>query len=1120
MDIRQYFKVLDQQVRKQYDIAGAARAKGFDPSLEVEALPTRNLAERVEGLVGPKYIADEIKKCQEEKLPREKIVERIIDWILKGTYLKDLSKQQRIEQALRTSLAILTEGVVSAPLEGISQVTIEKNPDGSDYLSVYYAGPIRGAGGTAAALSVLLADYIRRKEGIRDYRPTDDEVERYKEELKIYHRRIVRLQYMPTDDEINLIVRNVPICIDGDPTEDQEVDLHKGLARVKTDRVRGGICLVIGEGLAQKYKKVMKFAEAMDLKGWEWLKDMKKGASAGKSVEIRKILPNRKFLEDIVAGRPIFAYPMEKGGFRLRYGRSNMCGVASKAIHPATMEILQEFPVVGTQMRIERPGKGMVVVPCAEMEGPVIKEASGTVRLISTIQEAKAALIDVDEILSLGDILIPFGDFLQSNEVLPPSGYVEEWWAMDYAKAGGACLEELDINGANALEVSTRLKIPLHPKYTAVWHDISVKELQALLSWFEVADFDFAKNKLVLKNDNPIAKRVLEFLLIPHTASEEKVVLEDYAIPIVASLGLLSCKELDFKNAKKVLGEFKDDDNAYDAIQKLSPVTIRRKVGCYIGARMGRPEKAKERMMEPASHVLFPIGEEGGNTRSIIKASKNTFVRAEVARMRCPKCKKLTFMTHCPDCGEHTSVEYKCTCGAMSAESFCKRCKRDMSAYELAELPVKSLFETAESKLKQRPSELKGVKGMSSATKIPEPIDKGVLRAANGVFVFKDGTIRYDATDVPSTHFRPKDIGVSVERVKELGYDKDTYGKPLERDDQVVQLLAQDIIIPVESIGYLTRTCNFVDDLLKGFYGLDEFYKVKTKEDLVGQLVVGLAPHTSAAILGRILGFADVRCILAHPFWHSAKRRNCDGDEDSIMLLMDVLLNFSYSYLPERRGGRMDAPLVINTNLDPKEVDDEAHSMEMGYSYPLEFYEKTLELPLAKELKMIDIVKNHLEDNPFDMGLTKFSTWAGAPKESRYVQLGEMAEKTDVELKLCKKIRAVDVNDAAKRLVDYHLIRDTYGNLRAFARQKFRCVKCNRKYRRVPLVGKCQKCGGKVILTVSKGTIEKYVDLTDDVVKHYIASEYIKQRMDLLKLEISSVFENEKVRQFSLSEFA
>ncbi|GAI49962.1 unnamed protein product, partial [marine sediment metagenome] len=30
---------------------------------------------------------------------------------------------------------------------------------------------------------------------------------------------------------------------------------------------------------------------------------------------------------------------------------------------------------------------------------------------------------------------------------------------------------------------------------------------------------------------------------------------------------------------------------------------------------------------------------------------------------------------------------------------------------------------------------------------------------------------------------------------------------------------------------------------------------------------------------------------------------NCDGDESSIMLLGDVLLNFSKSFLPEHRGG-------------------------------------------------------------------------------------------------------------------------------------------------------------------------------------------------------------------------
>jgi DNA polymerase II large subunit len=246
---------------------------------------------------------------------------------------------------------------------------------------------------------------------------------------------------------------------------------------------------------------------------------------------------------------------------------------------------------------------------------------------------------------------------------------------------------------------------------------------------------------------------------------------------------------------------------------------------------------------------------------------------------------------------------------------------------------------------------------------------------------------------------------------------------------------------------------------------------------------------------------------------------NCDGDEDSIMLLMDVLLNFSYSYLPENRGGRMDAPLVINTNLDPNEVDSEAHCMETGFSYPIEFYKLTQEIPSPKDVK-IDVIEKHLDDDPFTIGLTKFSTWVGAPKESRYVQLGEMSEKTDVELKLCKKIRAVDVADVAKRLIDSHLIRDTYGNLRAFARQKFRCVKCNKKYRRPPLLGKCDKCGGRVILTVSRGTIEKYVDLTKTVVDGYVESDYIRQRMELVRKEIESVFENDKVKQFSLSDFA
>ncbi len=55
----------------------------------------------------------------------------------------------------------------------------------------------------------------------------------------------------------------------------------------------------------------------------------------------------------------------------------------------------------------------------------------------------------------------------------------------------------------------------------------------------------------------------------------------------------------------------------------------------------------------------------------------------------------------------------------------------------------------------------------------------------------------------------------------------------------------------------------------------------------------------------------------------------CDGDEDCVMLLMDGLLNFSKSYLPDKRGGQMDAPLVMSSRIDPCEIDDEAHNMDI-----------------------------------------------------------------------------------------------------------------------------------------------------------------------------------------------
>ena len=56
-----------------------------------------------------------------------------------------------------------------------------------------------------------------------------------------------------------------------------------------------------------------------------------------------------------------------------------------------------------------------------------------------------------------------------------------------------------------------------------------------------------------------------------------------------------------------------------------------------------------------------------------------------------------------------------------------------------------------------------------SKDKSPEPLEKGMLRRKHEIYVFKDGTIRFDLTDVPLTHFRPREIGLSVEKALRAG---------------------------------------------------------------------------------------------------------------------------------------------------------------------------------------------------------------------------------------------------------------------------------------------------------------------------------------------------------------
>jgi DNA polymerase II large subunit len=619
-------------------------------------------------------------------------------------------------------------------------------------------------------------------------------------------------------------------------------------------------------------------------------------------------------------------------------------------------------------------------------------------------------------------------------------------------------------------------------------------------------------------------KRLFERIGLCHTVKGKKILV----------------KEEDFLALEKTLGLEKDEKKVREAVEKsvdviaalnlVSGIPIRNLAGTWIGARMGRPEASRPRKMTGNPHVLFPIGFAGGNTRSINKAmtsnnqTKEGSVSVEIALYKCPKCDSIREQQYCKQCNARTEKISICpNCGKTTKGKTCPKCGIETEAFSKRSIALSKLVQEASENLSMKVPELvKGVKGMINKGKVAEPLEKGLLRAKYDLHIFRDATIRYEAINACLTHFKPKELNLSVEKAKQLGYEKDTEGKKLEKDNQVLEIMPQDIVINEKAGDFFVKVSKFIDELLVRFYKMQPYFNATKKEDLIGQLTLGLAPHTSAAAIGRILGFSKARACYAHPYLIQTRRRNCDGDQDSLMLLIDTLLNFSHSYLPASRGGRMDAPLVFTVALKPTEIDNECYEMETGWDYPLELYENSQKI-VQPNIESIPRVEHILgkEGQYSGLGFThQVEKFDAGPTTSRYVQLATMEEKLRAQAKLQNRIEAVDGKDALERTMVTHLLPDIIGNARAFSRQSFRCTKCNAKIRRIPLDGKCPKCREeKIILTVNEGGVRKYLGIAKSLAAEFELSPYLRQRLELVNQEIDSVFQNQQPEQKKLVEY-
>jgi DNA polymerase II large subunit len=836
---------------------------------------------------------------------------------------------------------------VAAPIEGIDRVEVLDNDDGSRFVNVYYAGPIRSAGGTAQALSVLVADYARSLLGIDEFKARDDEIERYAEEVGLYDTE-TGLQYTPKDKETKFIAEHMPIMLDGEATGDEEVSGFRDLERVDTNAARGGMCLVLAEGIALKAPKIQRYTRDLDEVAWPWLQDLidgtvgnDEGSDDGEGAEDDadgdadtdaaddadgaagppRVDSSEKYLRDLIAGRPVFGHPSESGGFRLRYGRARNHGFATAGVHPATMHLVDDFLATGTQIKTERPGKAAGVVPVDTIEGPTVRLANGEVRRIDDPAEALEIRNGVEEILDLGEYLVNYGEFVENNHPLAPAAYTFEWWIQEFEESGADVqalrddprVDLAEPSAEEAIAWATEYDCPLHPAYTYLWHDVSVDAFETLAAAAAdgetrtaesdggrgiVRSADDGRGDVLVIERTEGLRRTLETLLVEHVATDAGIRIPDWR-PLVRSLGLTADLDRTWTSGdlSTAAREYDDGDNAIRAVGEVAPFAVRERAPTRIGNRMGRPEKSERRDLSPAVHTLSPIGEAGGSQRDVGAAAGartdegKGVVSVQVGRRGCPDCGTDTHRTQCPDCGAHTDPVYECdSCDRRikpdeSGRVHCERCDRDVTSVERRDVDVGERYREALETVGEREAAfdiLKGVKGLTSANKTPEPMEKGVLRAKHGVSAFKDGTVRYDMTDLPVTAVRPEELDVTAADFRELGYETDVDGDPLRFDDQLVELKVQDIVLSDGAAEHLLKTADFVDDLLTEFYDLPPFYEVEERQDLVGELVFGMAPHTSAAVVGRVVGFTSAAVGYAHPYFHAAKRRNCFHPETKV----------------------------------------------------------------------------------------------------------------------------------------------------------------------------------------------------------------------------------------------
>src|SRR2546427_11439189 len=142
------------------------------------------------------------------------------------------------------------------------------------------------------------------------------------------------------------------------------------------------------------------------------------------------------------------------------------------------------------------------------------------------------------------------------------------------------------LSATEALEISRIFNVPLHPLYTVFWDAIKPNELQYLRE--RILEFSKPSEETILIPNDAMLKSLLERLCLPHRIRGDSVEIREDETLILRAILKPDSQEPEHDGA-----------NTLERLSHLAGFPVKSKAPNYVGARMGRPEKAKERVMTP-----------------------------------------------------------------------------------------------------------------------------------------------------------------------------------------------------------------------------------------------------------------------------------------------------------------------------------------------------------------------------------------------------------------------------------------------------------------------------------------------------------------------------------------